>query len=202
MTWMRFSHGLRLDPVAKGSPEALVVLLPDLGAAAAMLPVAARWATTVPTTAFIALDGGEPLDELVLSEQLRSFRLDATRLVLAGFGNGGTLALHMLFHQGWRCAGILAFSAQLPRLPRRILTTDIKVRLIECADDGHLAHGSLRDAVASLMARGIDARGTSLPGSVLSEAAIRHGGAYLVELIATAQRGAGFRIDRGRGDAR
>jgi hypothetical protein len=23
MTWMQFSHGLRLDPIAKGSPEAL-----------------------------------------------------------------------------------------------------------------------------------------------------------------------------------
>jgi hypothetical protein len=37
MSWTRFSHGLRLDPIAKGSPEALVVLLPDLGAAAASL---------------------------------------------------------------------------------------------------------------------------------------------------------------------
>lgn len=197
MTWMRFSHGLRLDPIAKGSPEALVVLLPDLGAAAAMLPIAARWATTVPTTAFVLLDGGEPLAELVLSEQLRSFRLDASELVLAGFGNGGTLALHILLRRGWRCAGILAFSARLPRLPCRILRTDIKVRLIECVDEGHLAHGSLRDAVASLMARGIDARGTLLAGSVLSEAAIRHGGAYLVELVASAQRGAGIRIGPG-----
>jgi hypothetical protein len=87
MSWMRFSHGLRLDPIAEGSPEALEVLLPDLGAAAAsLMPVAAR---------------------------------------------------------------------------------------------------------------AIDARGTSLAGSVRSEEAIRHGVAYLVELVATAQRGAGFSNDRG-----
>ena len=52
MTWMQFSHGLRLDPIAKGSPEALVVLLYELGASAATLPpIAARWATAVPTFA-------------------------------------------------------------------------------------------------------------------------------------------------------
>src|ERR1700730_13087887 len=63
MTWRQFSHGLRLDPIAKGSPEALVILLHDLGASAATLtPIAARWATSVPTTAFIALDGIEQLD--------------------------------------------------------------------------------------------------------------------------------------------
>jgi hypothetical protein len=31
MTWMQFSHGLRLDPIAKGSPEALVWYRRDEG---------------------------------------------------------------------------------------------------------------------------------------------------------------------------
>jgi phospholipase/carboxylesterase len=63
MPLMQFSHGFRLDPIAKGSPQALVVLLHELGTSAAMLtPLAARWAATVPTTAFIALDGIEPVD--------------------------------------------------------------------------------------------------------------------------------------------
>jgi predicted esterase len=171
--------------------------------AASLMPVAARWATTVPTTAFDSLEDNEPpFDELVYCEQLRGFWLDASRLVLAGFGYGGTLVLQMLLRHGWTCAGVLAFSAQLPRLPRRIFRTNIKVRLIECVADAGVGHDSLRDVVASLTARGIDARGTSLAGSVRSKEAIRHGGAYLVELVATAQRGDGFHNDRWRGDAR
>lgn len=223
MTWMPFPHGLRLDPIAKGSPEALVVLLHDVGESAATLTaVAARWATAVPTTAFTALDGIERLDPSsrglpehtsanpdstvldratrhlvpLLEQQLRACRLDASRLVLAGFGYGGTLALHMLRRQRWRCAGVLAFAAKLTRPLPRILRVDRKVRLIECVEDSQVSHGGLRDAVALLAARGIDARGVMLGGCVLSEEAIRHGGAYLVELVATAQRGDRLRLDR------
>src|SRR5882672_3273776 len=186
MSWMQFPHGLRLNPIAMGSPEVLVVLLHDFGESAATLtPIAARWATTVPTTAFTALDGIERLDPTsgglprhtiasadptvldraarhlvpLLEQQLRACRLDASRLVLAGFGYGGTLALHMLLHQGWHCAGVLAFAARLTRPLPRILRVDRKVRLIECVDDPQVRHGSLRDAVALLAARGIDARG-------------------------------------------
>jgi predicted esterase len=224
MTWMQFSHGLRLDPIAKGSPEALVILLHDLGASAATLtPIAARWATSVPTTAFIALDGIEQLDpsssglpphtidpsaeptvldraarhlEPLLEHQLGSCRLDASRLVLVGFGHGGTLALHVLLRQGWSCAGVLAFAAKLTRPLPRILRVGYKVRLMECVGDGHVGHSSLRDVVALLTARGIDTRGVSLAGSALSDEAIRHGGAYLVELVATAQRGDRFHVDQ------
>ena len=227
MNWMQFSHGLRLDPIIKGSPEALVILLHDLGSSGATLtPVAARWATTVPTTAFIALDGigqfDPPFSDLpshrtldlepgpqpaaldgaarqlgpLLEGQLRSYRLDASRLVLVGFGHGGTLALNMVLRQGWSCAGVLAFAAKLMRPLPRILRVDHKIRLIACVGDGPVGHGSLRDVVASLTGRGIDTRGVLLTGAALSEEAIRHGGAYLVELVATAQRGARFQIDR------
>lgn len=227
MTWMQFSLGLRRDPIAKGSPEALVVLLHDLGATAATLtPIAARWATTVPTTAFIALDGIEQhapalydlpprttldldasavttvLDraarhlEALLDRQSRACRLDASRLVLVGFGYGGTLALHLLLRHGWSCAGVLAFAAKLARPLPRILRVGYKLRLIECVGAGHIGHSSLRDVVASLTARGIDTRGVLLTGSALSDEAIRHGGAYLVELVATAQRGDRFHVDR------
>jgi predicted esterase len=216
MSWVRLAHGFRLDPIAKGPPEALVALLHDVGAGAATLtPVAARWATSVPTTAFIALDlidqrdqasGGlraEPtlhrdagaivLDRAsrqlapLLEHQLRAGGLDASRLVLVGFGHGGTLALHMALHHGRSC-GALAFAAKLLRPLPRILRVDHKVRLIECMGDGDGGHGGLRDVVATLTARGIDVRGVVLAGPVLSDAAIRHGEAYLVELVATAQR--------------
>jgi predicted esterase len=132
----------------------------------------------------------------LLEQQLRACRLDASRLVLAGFGYGGTLALHMLRRKAWRCAGVLAFAARMTRPLPRILRIDRKVRLIECVEDPEVSHGSLRDAVALLAARGIDARGVMLVGSVLSEEAIRHGGAYLVELVATAQRGDRIHHDR------
>jgi predicted esterase len=224
MTWTQFSHGLRLDPLANGSPEALVILLHEFGASATTLtPIAARWATTVPTTAFIALDRSEQLEpassglplhtidasaeptvldratrhlEPLLEHQLRSCRLDASRLVLVGFGYGGTVALHLLLRQGWSCAGVLAFAAKLARPLPLILSGNYKVRLVERVGDGHIGHGNLRDVVALLTARGIDTRGVVLAGSTLSDEAIRHGGAYLVELVATAQRGDRFRVGR------
>ena len=220
MSWVRFPDGLRQEPVAKGSPEALVVLLPDIGTSAATLaPIAARWAPAVPTTAFIALEGlealdgasGDPLDaateaaaldrstrnlEPRLEQQLRFYRLDASRLVLVGFGYGGTLALHMMLHQGWSCAGVLAFTAKLIRPLPRLLRIGGKVRLIESAAPGPVAHISLRDVVTLLTTRGIDTRGVLLGGSALSNEVVRHGGAYLVELVATAQRGDHLHINR------
>jgi pimeloyl-ACP methyl ester carboxylesterase len=226
MSWMSFTRRLGRDRIAERSPEALVVLLHDLGASAVTLTsIAARWSATVPTTAFIALDGIEQLNvrpcdpprvapganagtkptlldraahtlEALLDHQLRSRCLDGTRLVLVGFGYGGTLALHLLLHRSWRCAGILAIAAQLISPLPRILRIDCKVRLIDCMANAQTDHSSLRDDVALLTGRGIDARGIVLSGSPLSDEAVRHGGAYLVELVATAQRGDRFRVER------
>src|SRR6202030_370787 len=116
--------------------------------------------------------------------QLRSYRLDASRLVLVGFGHGGTLALHMVLRQGWSCAGVLAFAAKLMRPLPRTLRVDHYVPLIACVGDDPVAHGSLRDAVASLTGRGIDTRGVLLSDPALSDIVIRHGGVLLVELVA------------------
>jgi predicted esterase len=215
MTWMRCLNGYRLDPIAAGFPEALVVLLHDLGASAVLMPVAARWATAVPTAAFIALDGIDqdasdlhtiPVRDAKaqrarldcatrrlaaqLEQQLCCWRLDASRLVLVGFDYGGTVALNMVRHR-WNCAGILAFAATLMRPLPRIVRVAHKVRLIGFGAQD-ISRGGLRYDVALLTARGIDTRGVLLPGSGLSQEAIRHGGAYLVELVATAQRGARF----------
>jgi len=169
----------------------------------------------VPTTAFISLNGIEQLDpacygsvepawldraarhlEQLIEQQLRDNGLDASRLVITGFGYGGTLALHMLLRRSWDCAGVLAFGARLTRPLPRVLRVDGKVRLIECVPDRHIGQTRLRDSVASLTARGIDARGVLLVGSILSDETIRHGGAYLVELVGTAQRGNRLRLDR------
>ncbi len=213
MDWIRFSRGHRLDPIAGGSPDAIAVLLHDLDQSpATLLAVGARWAATVPTTAFVAVDGLEQFDPptgarswhalfdldpgaapLALDRIARHLepllaQLDASRLVLVGFREGGTVALHLVLRHGWRCAGVLAFSPRLTRPLPRIIRADAKIRLIETAEGRHVGDAELRDAVSSLAARGVDARGVLLPGSTLSDQAIRHGGAYLVELIATAQR--------------
>lgn len=208
MPWMRFSHAVRRDPLAGGPAEAVVVLLHDFGGSAeALAAKTERWATAVPTTAFVALAGHERppaspdaagRDTLnlesatrdlapILDQQLRSYRLAASRVVLVGFGYGGALALYLALHRGWNCAGVLAYGAKVIRpLPRTILG-DPKVRLIECVDDGHIGYASVRDLVMLLTAHGLDARGVLLGGPPLSDAALRHGGAYLVELVATAQ---------------
>lgn len=209
MRWMQFSHAVRRDPLAGGTAEALVVLLHDFGASAEALAARTRiWATAAPTTAFVAVAGHERTEEStdgaeretrrladakrellpLLDRQLRSYRLTADRAVLVGIGYGGTLALHMALNRGWICAGVLAYGAKLIRPLPRIMTSDTKVRLIECLDDHSVGYASVRDLVLLLTARGIDIRGVLLAGPLLSDAAIRHGGAYLVELVATAQR--------------
>lgn len=226
MSWMQYSRGIRLDPVGTKSPEALVVLLHDVGSSAAFLAARlARWATMVPSTAFVALDGAErpvavpaatadgpgheasavaagselagldlaaPQLAALLGEQLRSCRLDASGLVLAGFGYGGTLALHLALRHGWGCAGVLAYGAKVIRPLPRTLRVPTKVRLIECIGDSDIGYSNVRDTVELLTERGIDTRGVLLAGSVFAEAAIRHGGAYLGELVATAQHGGQF----------
>jgi len=208
MTWKQFSHGFRVNPIVNGSPEALVVLLHDLGATSGrLIPIARRWATAMPKAAFVALDGIEQLEppsygstepavldrtarnlRPLLDQQLRTCRLDASRFVLAGFGYGGTLALHMSLRLGLSCAGVLAIGAKVMHPLPRILRADSKVRLIESVEDHHTAYTRLRNSAASLSARGVDADAVLVPSEVMSDEAIRHGSAYLNELVGTAER--------------
>jgi predicted esterase len=213
MGWTRFSHGHRLAPIAGGPAKATAVLLHDFdGSTETLLAVAGRWATTVPATAFVAFDSIQRLDPpacgrrwhamldldagaepIVLERTARHLEpllaeLDTSRLVLVGFRQGGTVALHLVLNHGRSCAGILAYSPRLTQPLPRMIRVDAKIRLIESVESRHVGHADLRDAVAALAARGIDARGVLLAGSTLSDEAIRHGGAYFVELIATAQR--------------
>jgi predicted esterase len=211
-----FSPGFQLNPVAKGSPKALVLLLRDAGTTIeTVASVAARWAVSVPAAAFAALDGIrqiEPVSEVVRStiadprngaepewldaarslaplvaQELRARRLDASQSVLVGFGSGGTLALHLVLRQGWSCAGVLAFAPTLTDPPPRTVRRNHKIRLIDSVSNSSGAHAGGRDAVSILVHRGIDVRRVRLSGPMLSEEAIRHGALYLAELVATAQ---------------
>jgi predicted esterase len=223
----QFSKGFQLNPIAKETPKALVVLLQDFGTPVATLAsVAARWAVSVPTSAFVALEvdervgqiadavqntiagpGGRAEPELLdraarnlaplVAQELRARRLDASRLVLVGFGSGGTLALHTVLRRHWNCAGVLAFAPALKDPPPRIVRRSHKIRLIDgIGDIGGVPAGS-RDIVSILMDRGIDVRRVRLGGPMLSEEAIRHGALYLAELVATAQWGGRLPVAQG-----
>lgn len=133
--------------------------------------------------------------EAVLQRLLRARRLEPSQLVLVGFGFAATVALHTALRLSWNCAGALVFGAILLRPLPRALRMDQKIRLIECTPDGRAGHASLRDDIGLLAARGIDARGAVLKGSTLSDESVRHGGAYLAELVANAQRSGRWQVD-------
>jgi hypothetical protein len=212
---MQFTTAFRLDPIIMGPPRAGVILAYE---STPLKPVAARWAVRVPAAAFIGLQCANDTAftvsresesallaraaralESMFEHQAQSLRLNGSQLVVVGFGNAGTVALHLVLHQGWSCAGVLTFGAKVLRpLPRRVSNLH-KVRLIGHAKDARPT--SLRDDVALLIARGIDARGVL--ASVLStQEALRHGAAYLVELVATAQGSSRFPARRDIPDLR
>ena len=208
MDWTRFPCGFRLEPIAHGSPEALVVVLHDFHTSTELTTVATRWAAALPTTTFILLDGVEQLGllphELAVAptglspaarhlergfdRKLSAHGYDAQRVVLVGFGYGGSLALYMAVNRGWGCAGALAFEGNLTLPLPPLLRIDTKVRLIKSFATGPFEYGALHAETNHLIDRGIDARGVVLRGPTLSDEAARHGGAYLVELVAHAHR--------------
>jgi len=153
----------------------------------------ARWNRTTRTPSYGSTEPAvldrtarnlKPLFDL----QLRTCRLDASRFVLAGFGYGGTLALHMSLRLGLSCAGVLAFGAKLMHPLPRMLRADNKIRLIQSVDDHHIGHRRLRDGAAALAARGVDTQEVLLVGEFMSDEAVRHGSAYLKELVGNAQQ--------------
>jgi pimeloyl-ACP methyl ester carboxylesterase len=217
---MQISHEFRLGQTALRMPEALVVLLHDeTYSSAQMNLVAERWAISLPETAFEVFEtsdlgvvrsdpaadlAGGGLDgefesgmhdlEPILQSLLRMRRLDPSRLVLIGFGTAGSLALQVALRLSWKCAGVLAIGASLGLPLPQLMRIDQKIRLIQCASGEQGGFAGLRDEVASLAQRGVDARGAAVTGSALSDEAVRHAGAYLVELVANAQRGAPLRL--------
>jgi predicted esterase len=226
----QFSQGFRLNPVTRGSPKALVVLLRDLGTSVeTVAAVAARWAVSVPSAAFIGFEDTDRAEQTsdavrttivdpgsgakpdllgsaarslapLVARELRARRLDAGQSILVGFGSGGTLALDLVLRQGWSCAGVLAFApAPIDPLPRTVRRNH-KIRLIDSVGDTSGAPAGARDAVSILVHRGIDVRRVRLSGSMLSEEAIRHGALYLAELVASAQWGARLPVVQGAGD--
>src|SRR5579871_2193143 len=114
MTWLHFSRrrDQRRTAGPDEPPEALVALLYDVQSGAAVPSVVApRWSAAVPGAGFFALaplqDSARGFDNLgtarleaLLHHQLQSHHLDSSRLVLAGFGLGGRLALRLWLDRG------------------------------------------------------------------------------------------------------
>jgi predicted esterase len=226
----QFTEGFQLSPIAKGSPKALILLLRDPAISIETLTsVAERWAVSVPAAAFVALEAIERVGQTsdivrntivdsgssaepetlglaarglarVVAQELRARRLDASQLVLVGFGSGGTLALRLVLHQGWSCAGVLAFAPTLINPPPRTVRRNHKIRLIDSAGSSSGAHAGARDVASILVDRGIDVRRVRLGEPMLSEEAIRHGALYLAELVATAQWGGRLPVTQGADD--
>jgi hypothetical protein len=158
MSWMRFERGRRLDPIAGGHPEALVVLFHDRELShSALLPIAERWSTAAPSTAFVAFDSIEQLDPK--SSVARSHS------GVARNPGGEPLALDRIARQlepliaaqrrfcGWTCAGVLALSPSLTKPLPRTIGSDPKIRSIDNRD----RHDGLRDAVAGLVVPSVPA---------------------------------------------
>ncbi len=211
---MQISHQFRLRQPAQRIPQALVVLLHDETCSAAQMSlVAERWATSLPETAFEAfetsgrgagasyaggldeeIESGVRALEPILQALLRVRRLDPSSLVVVGFGKSGTLALQAALRLSWNCAGVLAIESSLRRPLPDLDRTGLKIRLIQCSQAEQGVSLRLRDEVAALAELGVDARGAAVTGPALSDEAVRHAGAYLVELVANAQRGTPARV--------
>jgi len=84
---------------------------------------------------------GVILDGLIAREQQRG--IAANRIVVAGFSQGGAIALHAGLRSKQKLAGIMALSTYLP------VSHSFQQEVVESADSGHtdvpifMAHGSL-----------------------------------------------------------
>ncbi|MDB5364146.1 MAG: phospholipase/Carboxylesterase [Rhodospirillales bacterium] len=136
-----------------------------------------------------ALDLAAAALEHMLLARLRRINLSPGRLVLAGFGQGAVVALHLaLVRAQLDCAGILACSATpLPSIDVPPRARGVKVRLIRARQVGMPPEHSLGGMIRELMAQGVDARGSLLESGAPHEA-IRLGASYLSELVAAAHR--------------
>jgi phospholipase/carboxylesterase len=136
-----------------------------------------------------ALDAASAALERMLLARLGRINLSPGRLVLAGFGQGAIVALHLaLVRAPFECAGILACSATpLPSIVVPPRARGVKVRLIRARQLGMPPEQSLGGMIRALMAQGIDVRGSLLESGAPHEA-IRLGASYLSELVAAAHR--------------
>jgi phospholipase/carboxylesterase len=108
-------------------------------------------------------DSGAILEALIQREQDRG--IAASKIVVAGFSQGGAIAMHTALRSKQKLAGLMALSTYLP------ISKAFQEEVVDSADSGHtdlpifMAHGSLdpmlpmalgRDSADLLLANGFD----------------------------------------------
>ena len=160
MTWMQLAHGLRLDPVAKGSPEAPVARLHDAADSAATLsPFAARGArrpvdiSSTPRAASQSIDASLYL--FALCRHLQTIALDRRGIdCLSDAEGAGRLpeaACRMLGSMVCELAKDAGACSQ-PATARRTITVTLRRRgtICLCTVSGQGRMGSHEDAQPGL----------------------------------------------------
>lgn len=130
------------------------------------------------------------VQELVAREVARG--VPARRVVLAGFSQGGAIALHTGLRHGERLGGILALSTYLPlaatlAAERSPANRDLPVFMAHGTLDPMIAVGRARESRAALQALGyaVEWREYAMPHSVCAEE-IADIGAWLLRTLAPA----------------
>src|SRR5882672_10488253 len=127
----------RFAPAQEEKPGHLFVFLHGCGATAqSMIPIAFKFQARFPSAAVLP-----DVEDLVRREQT-NYRVPASRTVLIGFSQGGTVALEAVKSPGIAGA-VVAFSSRYARLPARGARIGSRI---------HLVHGEFDSVVSRVYA--------------------------------------------------
>jgi hypothetical protein len=187
MEWSKADVGWIGERIDGPSPELLVAVLASPQASPLDLrTIAADWARSLPSSAFVVF---EILTDIGtrLAAALSRLGLPASRLLLVGIGDGGTVCLNIAFQAAPISIGVLIYDPQ-PHLltPPASVNPKAKVRLVGFRRDDPMSYDLLGALVRRLRALSIDAQAAELAEPGLTQPAVRLGGAYLTELSASA----------------
>lgn len=172
-------------------PELLVLILADRETPSAVLRgVAVAWAATLAPTLFVVFDRSVDRSSIepFLTTALETAELPASRLLLVGVRDGGTLGLSIALRSGHPgFAGLLAYD---PILAETTVSARQawrpRIRLVGREGEGRVTADLFARTISDLSRLQLDVRGTLLPEPGWTPAAIRIGAAYLAELSASA----------------
>jgi hypothetical protein len=179
-------------PGASAPPNVLIGLLANATwTPSQMLRLAEAWRARLPQAAFATVESAATPDHLrsCLADRLATAGLPPARLLLVGIGASARQALALAFaHPRRICRGILAFGAcPLPDIPANCDGTGMQIRLIEGHEGRHVEDDLLGNIVRELQGRRFDVRAAMIvPSAVLvTPDAVRLGGAYIADMVAT-----------------
>ncbi len=189
----RIDNTHRREPSrGNAAPRVLVCLLAStVHLQTEMRRIGEAWQLHMPRAEFVVITEPSEVErpESEVAAALTERCLSTERLLLVAHGAGARRMLALIFSNRRRiCRGILAYGAcPLPPLPGSCSGRGIQLRLIEGDDAGLDETGPLAASVRALQLRDFDVRAGTLPGSVerLTADAVRLGGAYLGDMVAT-----------------